>query len=247
MTHQHQLLAAIFDCRLHGQFDDVGLSIYRNNLRATAIQALKITFPTVRSLIGEELFHPLAMYLLEHEATTSGNWASWGQLMPEALDSIDVLAQYPFLPDCAHLDFVCHQLIRRADYQVNFASLRLLEAEPAHHVRLCLNPTLTLIKSNYPIAEIRAAHQLNEIEQKAALTRVRELAQQQDAFYMACFLDGYHVRVSSLDKAEFTWLTELEACTLEEALCSLPSGALSFQDWLVNSVQSNLLYEVRKI
>ena len=64
---QQALIAAIFPpagIEEISDFDPRGLAIYRNNLLATAQQALAISFPTVLTLIGEDLFNHACRELL---------------------------------------------------------------------------------------------------------------------------------------------------------------------------------------
>lgn len=254
ITHQHQLLEAIFDCRVQGQFDRKGLSVYRENLRLSAIQSLRITFPTVHQLMGDEQFNRIAQQLLAAEPPQAGNWGSWGALMPSLLRNDEFTQQFPFIADCAQLDYLCHQLVRGADTQSDLESLRLMQTEPPAHLQLHLNPTLCLLVSDYPIAQIRAAHllqkedlqkeDLQKKDRESALLQISKLMHRQHRFHIACFRNGFQVQVDSISETEYQWLTLLSDTNLENALASIRSEDFSFQQWLVGSVQSSLLHKV---
>jgi hypothetical protein len=243
-TYQHQLLAAIFDCRIQGEFDSRGLAVYRANLRATAAHTLHISFPTVNLLIGDTLFDRIAEQLLEKEPPQFGNWASWGAMMPELLREQDSLQTYPFVADCAQLDYVCHQLVRREDSAMQLETLPMMQTQAPQTLQLHLNPTLTLLASDYPIAQIRAAHQLEQTQRNAALEQASALLRTQHRFYVACYRDGYQVRVEPITAAEYRWLHLLKDHSLQDALTRMEGDYFSFQDWLMHSVQSNLLQRV---
>ena len=246
-SQQHQLLAAIFNCRVKGEFDARGLSIYRQNLRATAAQALKITFSTVHQLIGEELFQKVSDQLLQWDPPQSGNWASWGVSLAGIIEQMQALREYPFIADCARLDYTCHQLIRSADSYTNLESLNLMQIQSLANLKLLLNPSLTLIDSQYPIAQIRSAHQLAGIDRHKALRAASELMRYHNHFQIACFRDGHQVRVIPISTTEYHWLKLLQGNSLEQALEEIDNDDFDFQQWLLSSVETNLLNEVTLI
>lgn len=243
-TQQHDLLEAIYNCRNLGQFDDRGLSVYRANLRATAIQALRITFPTVHHLIGDDLLGPITERLLEMDPPQMGDWARWGKLLPKVLQEFEVLESFPYLHDCAQLDYICHQIVRCADIQINSDSIALMQSQPADKLKLRLNSSLRIIESDYPIAEIRAAHQLSESKRSTALADIRDRYVAQDFFHVACYRDGYRVRVKSLSAVEARWLGMLNSSTLEEALNNIEKERFDFGVWLLEGVRTNLIEEI---
>ena len=246
-SYQHELMAAIFTCRNQGQFDERGLAVYRENLKATATQTLRITFPTVHQLIGDELLHKITEWLLSQEPPKMGDWAKWGATLPDIMCHVEALQPYPFVPDSARLDYVCHQLVRFADSYTDMQSLNQLQLHSPEKLRLQLNPSLQLLISRYPIAEIRAAHQLSDVERVSALRSVAKLMQRPSTFYIACYRDGYEVRVVSIDAAEYRWLKNLEVNSLDKALNDASGSEFDFKEWLLSSVQSNLLEKINVV
>jgi hypothetical protein len=105
VTLQNALLKAIFandaeDAALGFQNNHRGLRVYRANLRATALQALTISFPTVAELVGPDILRYTSNKLLQLSPPQHGNWARWGEQLPEILAAIPELDAFPFVADC---------------------------------------------------------------------------------------------------------------------------------------------------
>lgn len=240
---QNQLLSDVFSRQASDTFDPRGLEVYRANLRATAIQALKITFPTVGKLVGESMMAHAAVELLALSPPNHGDWAKWGEAFPGLLSTLPGLTDYPFVADVARLDFHCHQMVRAADTHVDFGSLMLLKSHLPEETSLSLNPQLVLMQSDYPIAEIRQAHQQNSDLHTQALKNAMQ--SEADQYYLACYRNGLEVLVRSLSAVEFEWLNALQKMTLGDALTQFQRTEFSFQQWLANALQTSLLHSVQ--
>lgn len=243
---QQQLLQAIFSETMPsetraGAFDHQGLTIYRNNLRATATQALNITFPTVKALIGAELFAYATTQLLSAQAPHHGDWAQWGSRFADILAQIDELKDYPFVADCARLDYVCHQLSRAVDHQSDIKSLQLLNSHEPDIIRVELAPQLTLIASLYPLDAIRLAHKLSEQSRKEKLMEILQSHSAEQPYYFICHRNGYEVLVTSISALEYRWHYLLTEHSLGEALSLIDIPAFSFEKWLLSSIRNNVI------
>jgi len=127
---QQTLVALIFpqsgDRDGNHDFDHRGLAIYRNNLSTTAQQALAITFPTVKAMIGDELFNYACHQLLVLSPPTMGDWGLWGEDFAELLADLPQLVDYPFVADIAKLDWLRHHCMRDKDSILEQESVQLL-------------------------------------------------------------------------------------------------------------------------
>lgn len=240
---QNQLLTDIFSTTPDSVFDQAGLAVYRANLRATATQALKITFPTVTDLIGEELLGYAAELLLSQHPPHHGDWARWGEQLPDILVDMEAVKAYPFVAPCARLDYHCHQLIRLDDTMPDHNSFSLLEAYEPDQLMLGLTPGLLLMKSEFPIAAIRKAHQLSCAEETKQAIQTA-LLNSEEQYHFACFRDGSEIRIEALTEDDFKFTLALQQQSLGAALSEMKETRFSFQHWLINAVQSNLLLNV---
>ncbi|MEM9101370.1 MAG: DNA-binding domain-containing protein [Pseudomonadota bacterium] len=246
---QQKLLEAIFGndsntnfSSLGMTFDKRGLAIYRANLRATALQTLTITYPTVYALIGEELMAFASEKLLFSNPPHQGNWAAWGETFADTLNELDALEDYPFVADCARLDYVCHQGVRAADTPFKTDSLSLLNSVGPDDIKVELTPSLEIIESPYPIADIRSAHQLPEAERKQKLNTIAQDATEQ-TYRIACFKSGFEMLVTTLTPYEHDWLLLLEHHSLGEALGHIDLERFAFNPWLQQSVNNQLIHQ----
>lgn len=246
---QQSLLHAIF-CDENEEISDVlniekshlGLKIYRANLRATALQALKISFPTVEALIGEQLMSYASDKLLVSFSPEHGNWSRWGSSFPDVLANLPELEEYPFVADCARLDYVCHQLVRDDDYIFEQSSISLLQTEEPDNIKVQLMPSLTAMESDFPIADIRSAHQLIGQEREDKLASIVEKSTC-EKFYILCFRSGVDVVVKNIPEIDYQWLQLLEQHSLGKSLELINLNKFSLNDWFLGALQNHFIHK----
>ncbi len=241
---QSRLLKAIFFPSNEGEFDSIGLDVYRRNLRATAGKALSISFPTVLALIGEKLFQYATEKLLQESPPTHGDWGLWGGGFAEVLGQLDQLVDYPFVVDSAIMDFKHHELERADNSQVDIKSLQLLKAKNPDQIKLMLNPNIKMIESKYPIADIWHANRAAENEKSQLLHSAINSAPNSNGQMVLLYRPQFQVMVRVLSGTEWVWMQSLETYSLESALTLMESTDFSFEQWLLEAVQQNLLDSV---
>lgn len=91
------------------------LAAYRGNAGATAERALGGAFPTVAALVGREAFAALAWHFWHEHPPERGDLGEWGADLPDFIASREQLADVPYLPDSARLDWAVHRATRAAD------------------------------------------------------------------------------------------------------------------------------------
>ena len=126
---------------------------------------------------------------------------------------------------------------------VDFHSLMLLKSHLPEELSITLNPQLTLMQSNFPIAQIRQAHQ-HQCELRSQVLR-NALRDKAEYYYLACYRKGLEVLVRSLTELEFNWLTTLQRMTLGDALSAFEQTEFSFQHWLTGAIQTGLLHKIQ--
>lgn len=247
ISTQQNLLEAIFIPSgelTESMVEDKGLQIYRANLRATALQALCITFPTINALIGEGLMSYATEKMLNLSPPKDGNWARWGESFAAVLEDIEPLKEFAYLPDCARLDYLCHQLVREANFSLDTDSLSLLQNNDPAMLKIELAPTLHLLRSPYPIQQIRDAHKLQALERKKALASISFADTTKDGYFVACYRNGYTVSVNAISSAEYQWYQLLEKHSLGASLDLIDLSAFSFENWLRNALQEQIIHKI---
>lgn len=159
---QAALLRAVWDAAgarpFAGGFDPTGLAAYQGHARATARAVLRQTYPTVRAMLGEEALDTLAVALWQRHPPRTGDLADWGRDLPEALASQPELAAWPWLADCARLDWARHDCERAADPHFDAPSLARLGDTPPERLRLHLQDHVRVLASPWPLAALFEAH-----------------------------------------------------------------------------------------
>jgi len=218
-----------------------GLQAYRVNAHASAERALGAAFPTVRQLIGEEGFDRFAQLYWRDEPPVRGDLAEWGASLPAWLSSQEVLREWPYLADCARLDWALHRCERAADASFDAASAaRLGDTDPSR-LAIAFMPGLSLVDSRWPIATIHRAHHQSDV----SFDDVREAMAREQAESVIVFRQGWKAVQATLDSATAHWTRQLlEGCDLATALARAGEG-FDFTAWLTLAITSNWVKEFR--
>jgi len=244
---QQQLLTDIFERKANSDFDQKGLAVYQRNLQASALRALKVSFPTVSNLIGNDLMKVATELLLQLSPPSHGDWAQWGESLSDILQNMSALEAFPYVPDCARLDFIVHQLYRAADNKVDLSTLKFLQEYPADLLAIELNPGLQTIGSKYPLAEIWRAHQYKGEERQQLLIQAAEKLISEQHYFILVSRTGNQVEVSNLDEQEFRWINCLRQGPISEALASAEHTTFSLEQWLTVAVNKDWIQQVKKL
>ena len=138
--------------------------VYRNNVAAGMIEALRATFPAVEQLVGAEFFAASSRVYLDHDPPRSPLLFRYGETFGKFLDDFPPAAKTPYLGDVARLEWARLQAHHAADGKpLSIDALAVfLDAgshEPADvgELKLTLHPSLDLITSRWPVFSLWAA------------------------------------------------------------------------------------------
>jgi uncharacterized protein len=134
-------------------------SLYRGNLTATWEKTLSAAYPVLKTLVGEEFFGGLSRAYGKTYPSQLGDLNQFGAQFAEFLTDFPHVAEYPYFPDMARLEWALH----RAYYADNAAvfnptEIAQLAPEQLDRVRLLLHPSVALIASEWAIVEVWHAH-----------------------------------------------------------------------------------------
>lgn len=130
------------------------LFIYRNNYIETGIRALSISFPTVLALLGEDAFRNIAkLYLIKHPKDCF-DWADYGAMFSAYLFDIDALADTPYIPEVAELDWRLSTIERQQDIDFDADSFALLQNYDAAKLNFVPAPGLQVMNVYFPVQEL---------------------------------------------------------------------------------------------
>ncbi|MDB6061621.1 MAG: hypothetical protein JWM78_1724 [Verrucomicrobiaceae bacterium] len=97
--------------------DDGGerLAIYRNNWRGNLCGALRIAYPVIEKLVGEEFFSYSAHCFIDAQPSRSANLDDYGREFPHFLRAFAPASTLPYLGDVAALELAIDDVNASAD------------------------------------------------------------------------------------------------------------------------------------
>jgi uncharacterized protein (UPF0276 family) len=169
LAASQQLFAgALFDARqtpqvltqFKGAQNEHRFALYRGNLSATWDKTLAAVYPVIRQLVGEEFFGGLAQAYGRAHPSDSGDLNRFGAHFATFLRHFPHVADYPYLPDMATLEWTLH----RAHYApsaeaVTPQQMAALSPEQIETARMQLHPACTLLASDWATIALWQAHQ----------------------------------------------------------------------------------------
>lgn len=230
--------AAALDLNETGERAARGLAAYRANAEALAERALGAAFGSIRTMLGDDDFAHLAAEFWRANPPQRGDVGEWGADFAGWLQAHPAMTRWPYLADCARLDFALHQNERAADASVDADSLALLADADPQHLRLVLMPGTALVSSRWPIVTIHRAHQSGADADFALARDAIERECGQDALVSR---DGWRATVTELAGPEAAWTASLLAgANLASALDRAGAG-FDFAAWLAHAIQQRWL------
>lgn len=134
--------------------------IYKGSIHGILTQALGLTFPVCKSLVGEKFFDKMCDLFIDQYPPTTSFFAEYGNHFAKFLSSFKPLQHIPYISDVARLEWARHEVWHKVRNQsFDFRQLAELAESDQANVKFILADTMHLIQSNYRIDEIWFAHQ----------------------------------------------------------------------------------------
>ena len=128
------------------------LSVYRNTSRTALTNTLRLNFPAVRRLVGEDFFEAAADTFITREPPHTAWLDFYGEGFAEFLQSFEPAAALIYLPDVARLERAVGHALHAVDAEPLEYS-QLLDIELSVQGRVCFtpHPSVSLVFSPYPV------------------------------------------------------------------------------------------------
>lgn len=218
-----------------------GLEAYRANAESIAERALAAAFPTVQALIGPEAFATAARAFWRDAPPQRGDLGEWGDGFPAWLQALLAMADWPYLGDCARLDIALHRCERAADASLDAASLALLGGDDAERLHIGWMPGTALLRSDWPIASIHRAHQLEGADADAAFEAVRAAIAAQRGESALVVRQGWRAVVHLQEPAAAAFAAALLGGSAIGPALEVAGPAFDFAAWLEGAVRQGWL------
>ena len=142
--------------------DDNGarFGLYRGNLTVTWDKTLSAAYPVLRELVGEEFFSALTRAFGMQCPSDDADLNHFGADFAGFLEGFPHVADYPYLPDMARLEWALHRAHYAADAQgIGPAELAALSPGQMETARFRLHPACCLLASEWAVVPLWRAHQ----------------------------------------------------------------------------------------
>lgn len=224
---------------------EADLSVYPTALLANASRALAITYPTVASLLGDEAFWVLVSRYVKHCPNSQSDWGHWGRSLPAWLTQQTELDAFPYLPDVAKLDWLCHISERAKDGQTDVVSLLGLGSQPLNQVFVRLADDVQIMSSIYPVAQIWLGHHAPEADRARWLSQANEPLPDGQPQYLLIHRSPWRATPSLISRGTHTFLSAvLSGLTLDRCLDLAAPFDFDFVHWLPEALQQGLVLDM---
>ncbi|MGZ8289333.1 MAG: MNIO family bufferin maturase [Telluria sp.] len=135
-------------------------ALYRGNMTVTWDKVLANAYPVIRQLVGDDFFKGLSRaYGVSHPAGEA-DLNRFGHEFGHFLAAFPHVADYPYLPDMARLEWALHRS-RYAPDAVPAGAAQLAAFDPAQFeaARVTMHPACSLFASERAVAPLWFAHQ----------------------------------------------------------------------------------------
>jgi uncharacterized protein len=135
-------------------------ALYRGNLSANWDKALASAYPVVQALVGDEFFSALARAYGKAHPSGDGDLNRFGAQFAAFLDGFPHVADYPYFPDMARLEWALHRAHYTDDAApLDAAALASLPPAQLDAARFVFHPACALIASDWAVVTLWQAHQ----------------------------------------------------------------------------------------
>jgi len=227
-------------------FDAKGINIYRRNLLANAHRALNISFPTVFKLLDSDISESLVYQFLRSSPPDRGDWTQWGGNFAHFLKTTEIGDNYPYISECATLDWHVHCALHGSDQTLSQPSLQVLSKSEPEHIFIEFNQNVKVFRSGFPLTEIFQAHHDNEEPQRevAMNNAQKALLEKPVEQVVMVYRPEFQPQVTKLTVSEGAFMLALfSGKSLAQSLDKVKNtNDFSFEQWLVSAIKHNLIH-----
>jgi len=145
------------------------LNIYRNTFVGTLTTALRLSFPAVYRLVGNDFFESAARLFIEAEPPRSADLDAYGAALPDFLARFAPAATIAYLAGVARLEWAVNRALHAPDAEALDVS-RFAMVEPTAYGRISFlpHPSIGLVRADHPVDDIwRAVLAQNDADMAA--------------------------------------------------------------------------------
>lgn len=177
--------------------------VYRNNMMVSLVEALETAFPAVCRLVGADFFKAAARIYIRQQPPRGPVLLLYGETFGDFLESFEPASGVPYLGDVARLEWARLKAYHAADAgSLAIARLASVPERDLEGLRFDLHPSLSLLRSRFPVASLWVASTGAGASARVDMTRGEEVA---------VLRPGLQVDVRVLPPGGYDFLTQLAA------------------------------------
>jgi len=141
----------------HAAVPNRRFAVYRNNVAASLVNALRSRFPVVEKIVGEEFFAAMARVFALERPPRTPLLTTYGDEFADFIDGFGPARELIYLADVARLEAARTRAYHAADATpLGGAEFAALDVSALGSIRLDLHPSAEIVRSPHPIATIWA-------------------------------------------------------------------------------------------
>jgi hypothetical protein len=131
------------------------LNVYRNTFVSSVTKALRLSYPAVHRLVGNDFFEGAAAVFIVQQPPRAAYLDDYGADFPQFLSGFEPAASLEYLADVARLEWAVTRAIHALDVEpLDLARLETLAPEDQVCVSFVPHPSIGVLRSDYPVDEI---------------------------------------------------------------------------------------------
>lgn len=212
-------------------------AVYRNNVTVSLIEAMKVAFPTVRSLLGEQNFDTLVPMFVRAHPPASPLMMHYGAEFPTFLETFQPLEHLGYLSDVARLDLAMRAAYHAADAAPFDTTILQQRPEVLATQHLTVAPATIVMRSRWPLYDLY----LRATQPDAPAPRATGQA-------ILITRPEFDPQVHLLPTGAATWLNALETDPIGPAVDAATAAApdFNFAATLTLALQTNAFCTTQK-
>ncbi|MDC7787089.1 DNA-binding domain-containing protein [Rhodoplanes sp. TEM] len=132
-------------------------AVYRNNVTASLIEALRARFPATEQIVGEDFFAATARDFVRAHPPRSPLLMRYGDGFPAFLEHFPPAAGMPWLADVARLEAARTRAYHAADaVPLGPSDFAAIDPATLGTLRVALHPSAAIVRSPFPVVTIWA-------------------------------------------------------------------------------------------
>lgn len=130
-------------------------AVYRNNVASALGNTIRLAFPAVRRLVGDDFFSAMARAYVRAEPPRSAILLDHGATFPDFIAAFPPAASLAYLPDVARLEWLWREAYHAAEAApLDPGALAAIPEDEIAGLAFTPHPSLRLVRSRHPALTI---------------------------------------------------------------------------------------------